>query len=67
MVLQGLDLTIGAGEKIGVVGRTGAGKSTLTLALTRIVELCGGSIEIHGHNIGELDLNKVRESITIIP
>lgn len=50
-----------------MVGRTGAGKSTLTLALTRIVELCGGCIEIDGLNIADLGLQRVREAVTIIP
>jgi len=48
MILKNLSFSIKSGEKIGVVGRTGAGKSTLTLALTRILELSGGSIEIDG-------------------
>ena len=49
-----------------MVGRTGAGKSTLSLALSRIVELCGGCIEIDGVNIGEIDINQVRQKITVI-
>lgn len=56
MVLKKLNLNIKGGEKIGVVGRTGAGKSTLSLALTRIVEVCGGSIKIDGVNIGDINI-----------
>ena len=55
-----------AGTKVGVVGRTGAGKSTISLALSRIVELCGGHIEIDNINICEIDINQVREKITVI-
>jgi len=50
-----------------VVGRTGAGKSTISLALTRIVEIENGSIEIDNRNIGNMEISKVRENITIIP
>jgi len=67
VVLKGLNVTIKAGEKIGVVGRTGAGKSTLANALTRIVEPLGGSIIVDGVNINNINLQQVRESITIIP
>ena len=54
-------------EKVGIVGRTGAGKSSLTLALFRIIESAGGAIEIDGVNIGILGLGKLRSRITIIP
>merc|ERR1719397_1471840 len=64
---EGLDCNIGSGEKIGIVGRTGAGKSSLTLALFRIVESAGGSISIDGVNISQLGLGKLRSRITIIP
>jgi ATP-binding cassette, subfamily C (CFTR/MRP), member 1 len=46
-VLHGISMSIKGGEKIGVVGRTGAGKSSLIMALTRIVEYSGG-INIDG-------------------
>jgi ATP-binding cassette subfamily C (CFTR/MRP) protein 1 len=46
LVLRGLDLTIRRGEKVGIVGRTGAGKSSFTLALFRMVEAAEGSIYI---------------------
>ena len=52
---------------MGIVGRTGAGKSSLTLALFRIVEAAGGSIEIDEVNISHLGLGKLRSRITIIP
>ena len=67
LVLRGIDCKIGSGEKIGIVGRTGAGKSSLTLALFRIVEAAGGSISIDGVNIAHLGLGKLRSRITIIP
>ena len=56
-----------SGEKIGIVGRTGAGKSSLTLALFRIVEASEGSIIIDDQNIGFLGLGKLRSRLTIIP
>ena len=64
--LNNLNFEVPAGIKVGVVGRTGAGKSTLSLAMSRIVELCGGKIEIDGVNISEIDINLVREKITVI-
>jgi len=56
LVLENMNFEIKAGEKIGVVGRTGAGKSTLTLALMRLVESEKGQILIDGENILDKDL-----------
>lgn len=67
LVLKKLKLTLTGGEKVGVVGRTGAGKSTITLALTRIIELFSGKVVIDGVDISKIDINQVREVITIIP
>ena len=53
IVLDDLSFTVEPGSKVGVVGRTGAGKSTISLALSRIVELCGGSIKIDGVDISQ--------------
>ncbi|KAG2133206.1 P-loop containing nucleoside triphosphate hydrolase protein, partial [Suillus bovinus] len=50
-VLRGISFKVRGGEKIGVVGRIGAGKSSLMLALFQIVELSGGSITIDGVDI----------------
>ncbi|KAJ3080533.1 hypothetical protein HDU99_008120, partial [Rhizoclosmatium hyalinum] len=67
VVLHGVDAEIGAREKVGVVGRTGAGKSTLTLAMFRIVEPCGGRIVIDGVDISGIGLDDLRGALTIIP
>jgi ATP-binding cassette subfamily C (CFTR/MRP) protein 1 len=67
LVLKGLSFAIQGGQKIGIVGRTGAGKSTLSMALTRIIELESGHIKIDGLDISEVPLAKLREKITIIP
>ncbi|CCM01415.1 uncharacterized protein FIBRA_03466 [Fibroporia radiculosa] len=66
-VLKGLSMNVKGGEKIGVVGRTGAGKSTLMLALFRIVELHLGSITIDGIDIAKIGLKDLRSKISIIP
>ncbi|KAG6831801.1 hypothetical protein H0H92_007478 [Tricholoma furcatifolium] len=65
-VLHGLSLQIKGGEKIGVVGRTGAGKSSLALTLLRLVEY-SGSIIIDGVDIGKLGLKDLRSKLSIIP
>ncbi|KAH9063931.1 ABC transporter [Lactarius vividus] len=67
LVLKGLSMSVEGGEKIGIVGRTGAGKSSIMVALFRIVELVSGSISIDGVDISELGLNDVRNAISIIP
>jgi ABC-type multidrug transport system fused ATPase/permease subunit len=67
IVLKGLKVKIKPGEKVGVVGRTGAGKSTLAMSLTRIVDICSGNILVDGVDINKINLRQVRDSITIIP
>jgi len=67
LVLKGLTFDIQPGHKVGIVGRTGAGKSTIALALTRIVELESGSICIDGRNIAQMSMDEVRKNVTIIP
>ncbi|CDF90036.1 ZYBA0S05-07448g1_1 [Zygosaccharomyces bailii CLIB 213] len=66
-VLKGISLNIKPREKIGVVGRTGAGKSTLSLALFRLLESTEGSIEIDGLNIAKIGLYDLRSHLSIIP
>lgn len=66
-VLKGLSFKIKHGERIGVVGRTGAGKSSLTLALFRFLEARSGSIAIDGVDISKLKLAGLRSKMSIIP
>jgi len=67
LVLKNLNFTIQPTQKVGIVGRTGAGKSTIWLALTRIVEAYQGCITIDGQDISELSLESLRNEIAIIP
>uniref|UniRef100_A0A8C4VJS7 Canalicular multispecific organic anion transporter 1 n=1 Tax=Gopherus evgoodei TaxID=1825980 RepID=A0A8C4VJS7_9SAUR len=67
LVLHGLTCDIGSTEKVGVVGRTGAGKSSLTNCLFRILEAAGGKIVIDGVDISTIGLHDLRQSLTIIP
>lgn len=66
-VLKGLSFEIPAGARVGVTGRTGSGKSSLFLAMLRIVELDSGIISIDGVNIALLGLTKLRQVMTLIP
>ncbi|XP_014219235.1 multidrug resistance-associated protein 1 isoform X2 [Copidosoma floridanum] len=67
LVLNGLSFSVDGGEKIGIVGRTGAGKSSLTLALFRIIEAAYGKIVIDEVDISKLGLHTLRSRLTIIP
>ncbi|KAG7166846.1 Multidrug resistance-associated protein 1-like 2 [Homarus americanus] len=67
LVVRDIDCKITKGEKVGIVGRTGAGKSSLTLALFRIIESAGGSIIIDNVNISKIGLHDLRSRLTIIP
>ncbi|GAB0137168.1 hypothetical protein EsDP_00005448 [Epichloe bromicola] len=66
-VLKSINLRINAREKVGIVGRTGAGKSSLALAIFRALEAEKGRIVIDGVNIGDIGLRDLRENITIVP
>ncbi|KAK9322975.1 P-loop containing nucleoside triphosphate hydrolase protein [Lipomyces orientalis] len=67
LVLKGINLKIKPREKIGIVGRTGAGKSSLTLALFRMIEPVGGFISIDRVNTSKLGLRDLRQRLAIIP
>ena len=68
LVLRGVRLRINGSEKVGIIGRTGAGKSSLSVALFRLVEAAGsGRITIDGRDISELGLHYLRSRITVIP
>ena len=66
-VLKGLTFHVERSERIGVVGRTGAGKSSLTLALFRFLEASQGSIHIDGLDISKIKLHSLRSRLAIIP
>ena len=65
-VLDNISFEISAGQKIGICGRTGSGKSSLLLAILRLMELSSGSITIDGVNITDVSLQKLRSSITTV-
>jgi len=72
LVLNGVSFEINPKEKIGVVGRTGSGKSSLILSLIRLVELDTSSseeskIEIDGIDISKIGLRYARTAMTLIP
>ena len=67
LVLKGITLNIQGADKIGVVGRTGGGKSTLIQVLFRLVEPSGGSIVVDGIDISTLGLHDLRSRFGIIP
>lgn len=66
LVLRGLTVTFQGGHKIGVVGRTGSGKSTIMMSLLRILEAYDGQIILDGKDISKVSLDDLREKITII-
>lgn len=66
-VLDGITLSIRAGERVGIVGATGSGKSTLVSALFRFFEYRSGQIEIDGIDIGRIGLKTLRSRMKIVP
>ena len=66
-ILKCVDLTIGGGQQVAIVGASGAGKSTLVKLLFRSYDTLGGSILVDGQNIASVSLRSLRESIGIVP
>ncbi|XP_042032115.1 ABC transporter C family member 10-like [Salvia splendens] len=67
LVLRGISCTFEGGHKIGIVGRTGSGKTTLISALFRLVEPAGGRIVVDGIDISTIGLHDLRSHFGIIP
>ncbi|KAF9886547.1 hypothetical protein FE257_011319 [Aspergillus nanangensis] len=66
-VLRGVTFRVPAGQRVGVVGRTGAGKSSLCMALGRFIDPSQGSIRIDGVDIRHVGLKSYRRKVTLIP
>ncbi|UZJ53675.1 hypothetical protein CBS101457_002995 [Exobasidium rhododendri] len=66
MALDGITLTIGAGERLAVVGRTGSGKTTLQKLILRLIEPCSGTITIDGVNTSHVGLKHLRQSLGVL-
>lgn len=66
-VLQNVSFTVRQGERIALIGRSGAGKSSLLAALLRLAELDSGQIEIDGINVGTIPLHDLRSRIALLP
>ncbi|KAI0120047.1 P-loop containing nucleoside triphosphate hydrolase protein [Nemania sp. FL0031] len=67
LVLKGLSMHVKGGERVGIVGRTGAGKSSIVSTIFRLVEISGGHITIDGIDIGTIGLYDLRSRLAIIP
>lgn len=67
LVLHGISCTFEGGHKIGIVGRTGSGKTTLISALFRLVEPVGGKIMVDGIDLSTVGLHDLRSHFGIIP
>lgn len=67
LVLKDITAEMAGGTRVGIVGRTGAGKSSLTLALFRLIEPAAGTITIDGLDITSMGLHQLRSRLTIIP
>lgn len=67
LVLKDVSLTVRPGEKVGIVGRTGAGKSSLLTGLLRLVELEAGSVVIDGVDIAKIGIADLRRKVAVLP
>lgn len=66
-VLSNVSFEVAPSQRLGIVGRTGSGKSSLTLALFRFLEQTSGSIHIDGHDLASIRLRTLRSRLAIIP
>ena len=67
IVLHGVDFEVESGSKLGIVGRTGSGKSSLVSAIFRLNDICGGKLVLSGGNVLAAPLARLRSELTLIP
>lgn len=67
LVIKGMSFEVDPGFKVGVCGRAGAGKSTVSLTMARVLEIEEGVIEIDGVDISKVGLQRLRSKVTFIP
>eukprot|EP01052_Picozoa_sp_SAG31_P002044 SAG31_NODE_68_length_28153_cov_23.647717_26_plen_451_part_00 len=67
LVLNQVSFSVSSGQKVGVCGRTGSGKSSMMLTLFRVLELAEGTISIDGIDIASLGLSQLRKAIAMLP
>ena len=65
-LLKGLDLSVKAGQMLGIVGKTGSGKTTMANLIARLYDVTEGNITIDGVDIKQLSLSQLRKSIGIV-
>lgn len=66
-VLADVDLTIAAGRSVGIVGRTGSGKTTLSRLVLRLVEPTSGAVRLGGVPIGDIPMSELRRRVALVP
>ncbi len=65
--IENVSFTVKKGERVGVIGGTGSGKTTLVNLIPRFYDVCGGQVRVDGVNVKEKDLEKLRSSIAVVP
>jgi ATP-binding cassette subfamily B protein len=67
MILENVDLTVPAGQRLGVIGRTGSGKSTIAWLVPRLFDVSRGRVTVDGIDVREWDLNALRSQVGFVP
>jgi ABC-type multidrug transport system fused ATPase/permease subunit len=67
LALNNISCSIPAGSRVGIIGRTGSGKSTLILSLLRLIEPCSGNVVIDGVDLANINLSDLRGALSVVP
>ena len=65
-ILEGINLSINAGETIGIIGGTGSGKSTLVSLISRLYDVSGGKVCVGGRDVREYDIETLRDEVSVV-